>query len=293
MCIRDSDVLVQAHNKRRVNSSQTGIGVAGSAEGAGAVIGSVAVHDVEGEVKAWVDDVDGSLHSLTIDADRETEIDTYNNGFALSGAIASGSVGAGVAVLHDKSATLAALNNANFTRTGDKSTSKVEVKANNKNDVHTEVSTNTLAASLGAAVGVAVEVVNIDAQVGTIVSNSTLGSNNTGFASFAAKANNNLINTFQNVTDAASTVGALAVGVGVLNINSQTTTTVDNSDAYADNVQVLAEEIRNVNTVLAGATIGAGAIGVNLMYTNIGGQLQDAYTYNLSLIHISEPTRPY
>ena len=55
---------------------------------------------------------------------------------------------------------------------------------------------------------------------------------------------------------------------------------MDNSDAYADNVQVQAEETRNVNTVLAGATIGAGAIGVNLMYTNIGGQLQDAYTYN-------------
>ncbi|MGM9519096.1 MAG: beta strand repeat-containing protein, partial [Phascolarctobacterium sp.] len=275
------DVDVHAHNKRRVNSSQTGIGIAASAEGAGSVVGSVSVHDLEGTTKALVHNVNGSVHSLDVNAERDNEIDTYNNGFALSGAVASGSVGVGVTVLDDKSATLATLSSSSLTASGSKdNTNKVHVTADNDTNVHTEVSTNTLAASLGAAVGVAVEVVNLDAQVGTLVSTSTLGSNSAAFAEFDAQANNNLTNTFQNVTDATSTIGALTVGVGVLNINSQTTTNVDNTKAYADDVQILAEEIRNVNTVLAGATIGAVAVGVNLMYTNIGGQLANVYSYD-------------
>ncbi|MGM9568943.1 MAG: hypothetical protein ACI3XC_02565, partial [Phascolarctobacterium sp.] len=157
-----NDVDVHAHNKRRVNSSQTGIGIAASAEGAGSVVGSVSVHDLEGTTKALVHNVNGSVHSLAVNAERDNDIDTYNNGFALSVAIASGSVGAGVTVLDDKSATLATLSSSELTASGNKdNANKVQVTADNNTDVHTEVSTNSLAASLGAALGVTVEVVNL------------------------------------------------------------------------------------------------------------------------------------
>ena len=279
--VNADDLLVQAKNKRRINGSQTGIGITASAMGAGALIASVAVHDLEGSAAAIVDKVNGSLHSLTVDSQREQNIDTYNNGFALSGAVGSGSVGVGVTVLQDSSSTLANLSNANLTNGGSKdSTNKVQVSAANKTDAHTEVSSNNVAASLGASIGVAVEVVNLEAQSSASVGNANVGTENNGFAAFNVTANNELTSSFQNVTDAVSTLGGIGVGVGVLNVNGITTASVDNARAYADNIQVSAAEARNVNTVLAGVNVGALAVGVNLMYTNIGGQLADAYTYD-------------
>ncbi|MGM9583772.1 MAG: beta strand repeat-containing protein, partial [Phascolarctobacterium sp.] len=275
------DVDVYAHNTRRVNSSQTGIGIAASAEGAGTIVGSVSVHDLEGTTKALVHNVSGSVHSLDVNAERDNDIDTYNNGFALSGAMISGSVGAGVTVLDDKSATLATLSSSSFTANGSKdNTNKVQVTADNDTNVHTEVSTNTLAASLGAALGITVEVVNIDAQTSTSVVESTLGTVSRGFAGFDATATNEVTSSFENVQDAISTVAGIGVGVGVLNINTQTTTALDNAKAYADNINVTANETRNVNTVLAGVNTGVGTVGVNLMYTNIGGQLANVYAYD-------------
>lgn len=279
--LQADDVDVYAHNMRRVNSSQTGIGVAASAEGAGTVVGSVSVHDLEGTTKALVHNVNGSVHSLDVKAERDNDIDTYNNGFALSGAIGSASVGAGVTVLNDKSATLATLSSSKLTASGSKdATNKVQVTADNNTDVHTEVSTNALAVSLGAALGVTVEVVNLDAQTSTNVIGSELGTASRGFAGFDATATNVVASSFENAETAISTAVGIGVGVGVLNINTQTTTVVDNAKAYADNINIAADETRNVQTALAGVNAGAGNVGVNLMYTNIGGQLQDVYSYD-------------
>ena len=69
--------------------------------------------------------------------------------------------------------------------------------------------------------------------------------------------------------------------MGVANINTQTTATVDGSKLYADNIKVTADERRTADAQLVGAAIGGLAVGVNLMYTNLGGELQDAYTYDV------------
>ncbi|MGM9568942.1 MAG: hypothetical protein ACI3XC_02560, partial [Phascolarctobacterium sp.] len=137
-----------------------------------------------------------------------------------------------------------------------------------------------LAASLGAALGVTVEVVNLDAQTSTSVVDATLGSASKGFAGFDATAKNVVTSSFENAQTGLSTVGGIGVGVGVLNINTQTTTAVDAAKAYADNINITADETRNVQTVLAGVEAGLGAVGVNLMYTSIGGQLANVYSYD-------------
>ena len=275
-------VQVKAAAKRDLQSVATGVAAAAGEYGAAAVNASVLVNDFDGTSKAWVENSKGSLHNLQVNADNNIKSKSYNNGFSLSGAIISASVGAGVTVVDDKSQTLAGLVGSDFTRTGKHDgTDKVEVSAKSTLDVETEISSNNVALSLGAALGTGVEVVNMEAQTAALLQGSTLGSADQRFDAARVAADTKLTNKFTNVVDSVSSLAGVAVGIGVANINTQTTSTVDNSQAYAENIKVTADEERNAEALLVGAAAGGIAVGVNLMYTNLGGQLQDAYTYEV------------
>lgn len=276
---RAGAALVQANSKTKVQHVTTGVSAAGGAEGAGALTASVQVNVLEDKTEAYVQQVQGSVKSLTVNADRNMDIAAYNNGFALSGSMISGSVGAGVTTVDDKASILAGLADSNLQR-ADKS-ADVKVTAKNKSSIETEISSNNVALSLGAAIGTSVEVVNLEAQTAALVANTQLGDSNNGFRNIDVTADNEVSNKFTNVVDSTASLAGVAVGVGVANINTQTTATVDGSRLYADDIKVTADERRTADAQLVGAAIGGLAVGVNLMYTNLGGELQDAYTYEV------------
>lgn len=271
--------LVQANSKTKVQHVTTGVSAAGGAEGAGALTASVQVNVLEDKTEASVQQVQGSVKSLTVNADRNTAIAAYNNGFALTGSMISGSVGAGVTTVDDKASILAGLAYSNLQR-ADKN-ADVKVTAKNKSSIETEISSNNVALSLGAAIGTSVEVVNLEAQTAALVANTQLGDSKNAFRNIDVTADNEVSNKFTNVVDSTASLAGVAVGVGVANINTQTTATVDGSRLYVDNIKVTADERRTADAQLVGAAIGGLAVGVNLMYTNLGGELQDAYTYEV------------
>ena len=271
--------LVQANSKTKVQHVTTGVSAAGGAEGAGALTASVQVNVLEDKTEASVQQVQGSVKSLTVNADRNTAIAAYNNGFALTGSMISGSVGAGVTTVDDKARILAGLADSQLQR-ADKS-ADVKVTAKNKSSIETEISSNNVALSIGAAIGTSVEVVNLEAQTAALVTNTQLGDSKNGFRNIDVTADDEVSNKFTNVVDSTASLAGVAVGVGVANINTQTTATVDGSRLYADNIKVTADERRTADAQLVGAAIGGLAVGVNLMYTNLGGELQDAYTYEV------------
>lgn len=276
---RAGAALVQANSKTKVEHVTTGVSAAGGAEGAGALTASVQVNVLEDKTEAYVQQVQGSVKSLTVNADRNMDIAAYNNGFALSGSMISGSVGAGVTTVDDKASILAGLADSQLQR-ADKN-ADVKVTAKNKSSIETEISSNNVALSIGAAIGTSVEVVNLEAQTAALVANTQLGDSKNAFRNIDVTADNEVSNKFTNVVDSTASLAGVAVGVGVANINTQTTATVDGSKLYADNIKVTADERRTADAQLVGAAIGGLAVGVNLMYTNLGGELQDAYTYEV------------
>lgn len=271
--------VVQANSKTKVQHVTTGVSAAAGAEGAGALTASVQVNVLEDKTEAYVQQVQGSVKSLTVNADRNTAIAAYNNGFALTASMISGSVGAGVTTVDDKAGIFAGLADSKLQR-ADKS-ADVKVTAKNKTSIETEVSSNNMALSIGAAIGTGVEVVNLEAQTAALVANTQLGDSKNAFRNIDVTADNEVSNKFTNVVDSTASLAGVAVGVGVANINTQTTATVDGSKLYADNIKVTADERRTADAQLVGAAIGGLAVGVNLMYTNLGGELQDAYTYEV------------
>ena len=276
------DAKVYALGERKLHEDVVGVGVAASAAGAATLAATVSVAELSDTTLAAVKNMTGTNHSLDIDAERVANTHSYNNVIALSGSVGSGNVGCGVTVFDDKSNTQAQLVHADFLSDGYKDINgKVNVLANNKTRVETELAVPQIAISLGAIAGVAVECVNMEALVGVTVDDVSLG-NTSGkdYTGFNAVANNNLYNKFTNATASFSTFAGAMVGVGTVNINSKTFTDVNNITAYADDITVLANEQRTANAVLVAADVAAGlTVGVNVMYTNIGDDLDESYDY--------------
>lgn len=272
------NAAVKATSKTKLENITTGVTAAGGGYGSLGVTASVQVDDFDGLTEATVNNVKGSVSSLEVKADRTTDIKVYNNGFALTAAPGSASIGAGVTVVDDKSQTLAGLIGSNLQRFD---SGGVAVNASNTTNVDTEISNNNVALSIGAALGTGVQVVNLEAQAAAVVAQSTLGESGRRFWNLDVNAKNSVTNNFTNVVDSESTVFGVAVGIGVLNMNTQTTATVDDATVYANNINVIADEERNAKALLVGVEAGAIGVGVNLMNTNIGGQLEDAYTYQV------------
>ena len=270
---------VYALGETKVHVSETGVAVAAGSEGAGSGNASVSLDKFTGNTLALASNVEGQVHKLSIDAERAANVRTYNNAITLSGAYVSGSIGVAVTDVEDISHTNADLSNSIITSDGEASNA-VEVLANNNTHLETELSSDSLAISLGFAVGVGVENVNMDAQVGATVNNSNIGNESREFSRLDVKANNKLYNKFQNVDVAAASILGVGVGKGVLNMNGQTTATVSGSSAFAKDINIWAHETRKTEEKMVGVGVGIIAVGVNLLYTNVGGNLQNSYNYD-------------
>ncbi|MGN1088068.1 MAG: hypothetical protein ACI4QQ_02975, partial [Phascolarctobacterium sp.] len=273
--LNGNSVTVDALGYTKIHLSETGLAAGASAIAGAAVTGAVSVNRFAGNTTALVSNVKGTVHELAVDANRLTDIKTYNNAISLSGGIVGASVSVGVTDVEDTSHTNAELSYAELSADG-ASNSKVEVKAENNTQLATELSADSLEISIGESWGVAVSNVNMEAQVGAKLDNASLGSAQQEFGSIAVEANNNTYSKFQNVAVAAGSVAGVGVGHGALNINTGTTAAVLDSSAFAKDINVNALEKRTVDTLMVGVGGAALYVGVNTMHTNIGTKLQDS-----------------
>ena len=275
------DVSVNALGETKIHVSESGVAAGGSATGAAAAVGSVSSDRFISKTSALVSGVQGTIHSLDVEANRLANVATYNNAISLSGAIGSASVSVGVTDVDDASHTNAEVSSVQLTSDGSKD-NHVKVNAHNDTKVATELSGDALAVSFGGAAGISVANVNMESQVGAKVDQSVLGQADNQFGDIQVTAQNDISHAYKNVAADISSLLGVAVGKGAINVNTGTSVTVSNSQMYGGNITVGADEKRNINANMVGVGVGAANVGVNVMYTNVGTSLKDSYDYDRS-----------
>lgn len=277
---------LNAHNAK-VNSlaetqvyiSQSGVGVGAGAEGAAGVTATGSHNEFTNHTNAIVGNVDGTVHELVVDAERVAKARAFNNSIALSGAYISLSGAVAVTNVYDAAVTSANLSNSILNADGN-SNSKVEVLANNSSDIETELAGISTAISIGGSVSVSVMNTNSEAQAKVNVEDAVIGTEEKRFGSFNAKSNNKQYNKFQNIQFSGGSIASIGVGKGAVTINSKSATEVENVAAYANNINISANETRTTKEKLQAGNVGIAVVGVNLLYTTIGDSLKDSYTYD-------------
>lgn len=267
--INGNAVNVEAEAKQGVSSMAIGVGGAGI--GAGVANGTT-VTLVDGKTIAKINGSNITAGSLNVTAKHLDRINT--NGISIGvGGLGAG-IGIGVAVLNENSTTEATVKNTDVTYTN--ADGETVINADN-----TTVMNYQLYNVGGAIAGVAgsVGVANVNSKVNANVVNADFGAdtdgNKTGSIDIGAANNIDFKQT-------AGTAGAGAVGVGVgvsvNTIDSQVQTNVKNSNLYAKgNIDVTAEETRNVDQLAVNAGAGGIAAGANVMVTNVGKEVSNAY----------------
>lgn len=268
--INGNAVNVEAEAKQGVSSMAIGVGGAGI--GAGVANGTT-VTLVDGKTIAKINGSNITAGSLNVTAKHLDRINT--NGISIGvGGLGAG-IGIGVAVLNENSTTEATVENTDVTYTN--ADGETVIDADNTTVMNYQLY-NVGGAIAGVAGSVGVANVNSKVNANVIGSNfGAAGSETNKAGSIAVGAANDI-----DFDQTAGTAGAGAVGVGVgvsvNTIDSQVQTNVKNSNLYAKgNIDVTAEETRNVDQLAVNAGAGGIAAGANVMVTNVGKEVSNAY----------------
>ena len=262
---------VNAEAKQGLGSLAVGAGV--GAIGAGVSNGTNAVW-LNGTTRAAVDGTNLNLENLAVKADHLGRINTAATAVAGSGEGAA--LGFGVTVVKENSNTNASMKDSAVTYTS--GSGKTEVKAENATEV-TAQQHDAAIVGIGGSVATTIGINNINSRVGTELNNVQLGSadNRTGSIDIGGK------NTIKFDRTASTTGGGLAtaaIGVNVNTIDSQVDTNVEKSNLYANGeVNITAEEERDVDQLSINIGAGGFAGGANVMITNIGKAVDSVYGY--------------
>ena len=268
--INGNAVNVEAEAKQGVSSMAIGVGGAGI--GAGVANGTT-VTLVDGKTIAKINGSNITAGSLNVTAKHLDRINT--NGISIGvGGLGAG-IGIGVAVLNENSTTEATVKNTDVTYTN--ADGETVIDADNTTVMNYQLY-NVGGAIAGVAGSVGVANVNSKVNANVIGSNfGAAGSETNKAGSIAVGAANDI-----DFDQTAGTAGAGAVGVGVgvsvNTIDSQVQAKVEDSHLYANgNIEVTAEETRNVDQLAVNAGVGGAAAGFNVMVTNVGKEVSNAY----------------
>lgn len=267
--VRGQNVNVEAEAKQGISSMATGI--AGAGIGAGVANGTT-VTLVDGKTVAQISGSNITASGLNVTANHLDRINT--NGISVGIAGLGAGIGIGVAVLNENSETTATVENTDVTYTN--SDAATVIKADNTTEMNYQLyNIGGAVAGVAGSVGVA----NVNSKVNAKVSGSNLGADNENnkAGSIDVGAVNNI-----DFDQTAGTAGAGAVGVGVgvsvNTIDSQVQANVSESNLYAKNdIDITAEETRNVDQLAVNAGAGGAAVGANVMVTNVGKKVSNAY----------------
>lgn len=270
--VNGRNVAVTADQKSTVVTNADGVAGAGGVYGAGAVAATAAATKLDGSVSATMKNITSTNKGLEISAKHDHKTTLVSASAAVSAAMVSGAVGAGVGVVNDDFTTDAELAGSTVAAKKDSSLSdsgSVKVAADSSTGVTTVVA--GVAGSVGAAAST-ISVNNVNSQTSAVVDNSTVGAEQ----DFTVDAHNKVTTRFN-----AATIGAggaaIAAGVGVNTIGTSTLAKVNQSTITARKAAVASREELDVDQNLVGATVGGLGINANVMVTSIGTKLADTY----------------
>ena len=270
--VNGRNVAVTADQKSTVVTNADGVAGAGGVYGAGAVAATAAATKLDGSVTASMKNITSTNKGLEISAKHDHKTTLVSASAAVSAAMVSGAVGAGVGVVNDDFTTDAELAGSTVAAKKDSSLSdsgSVKVAADSSTGVTTVVA--GVAGSVGAAAST-ISVNNVNSQTSAVVDNSTVGAEQ----DFTVDAHNKVTTKFN-----AATIGAggaaIAAGVGVNTIGTSTLAKVNQSTITARKAAVASREELDVDQNLVGATVGGLGVNANVMVTSIGTKLADTY----------------
>lgn len=270
--VNGRNVAVTADQQSTVVTNADGVAGAGGVYGAGAVAATAAATKLDGSVTATMKNINSTNKGLEISAKHDHKTTLVSASAAVSAAMVSGAVGAGVGVVNDDFTTDAELVGSTVTAKKDSSLSdsgSVKVAADSSTGVTTVVA--GMAGSMGAAAST-ISVNNVNSQTSAVVNNSTVKANQ----DFSVDAHNKVTTKFN-----AATIGAggaaIATGVGVNTIGISTLAKVNKSTITAQKAAITSGEYLDVDQNLVGATVGGIGLNANVMVTSIGTKLADTY----------------
>ena len=270
--VNGRNVAVTADQQSTVVTNADGVAGAGGIYGAGAVAATAAATKLDGSVTATMKNITSNNKGLDISAKHDHETTLVSASAAMSAAMVSGAVGAGVGVVNDDFATNAELINSDVTASkedGQTGSGSVKVAADSSTSVTTVVA--GVAGSMGAAAST-ISVNNLNSQTSAVVDNSKV----TADQDFTVDAHNKVTTKF-NAASLGAGGAAIATGVGVNTIGTSTLAKVNQSTVTARKAAVASREELDVDQNLVGATVGGLGINANVMVTSIGTKLADTY----------------
>ena len=270
--VNGRNVAVTADQQSTVVTNADGVAGAGGVYGAGAAAATAAATRLDGSVTATMKNITSTNKGLEISAKHDHKTTLVSASAAVSAAMVSGAVGAGVGVVNDDFTTDAELAGSTVTAKKDSSLSdsgSVKVAADSSTSVTTVVA--GVAGSVGAAAST-ISVNNVNSQTSAVVDNSTVAAEK----DFTVDAHNKVTTKF-NAASLGAGGAAIATGVGVNTIGTSTLAKVNQSTVTARKAAVASREELDVDQNLVGATVGGLGINANVMVTSIGTKLADTY----------------
>ncbi len=270
--VNGRNLAVTADQKSTVVTNADGVAGAGGIYGSGAVAATAAATKLDGSVTATMKNIISNNKGLEISAKHDHETTLVSASTAMSAAMVSGAVGAGVGVVNDDFATKAELVGSEVTAKKDSSRSdsgSVNVAADSSTGVTTVVAG---VAGSGGAAALTISVNNLNSQTSAVVDDSTVAADQ----DFTVDAHNKVNTTFNAAIHGAGGA-AVATGVGVNTIGTSTLAEVNKSTIKAQKAAITSREEMDVDQNLVGATAGGLGINANVMVTSIGTELADTY----------------
>ena len=270
--VNGRNVAVTADQQSTVVTNADGVAGAGGGYGAGAVAATAAATKLNGSVTATMKNINSTNKGLEISAKHDHKTTLVSASAAVSAAMVSGAVGAGVGVVNDDFTTDAELVSSTITVKKDSSLSdsgSVKVAADSSTGVTTVVA--GVAGSMGAAAST-ISVNNVNSQTSAVVDNSKV----TAEQDFTVDAHNKVTTKF-NAAALGAGGAAIATGVGVNTIGTSTLAKVNQSTITAQKAAITSREELDVDQNLVGATVGGLGLNANVMVTSIGTKLADTY----------------
>ena len=286
--INANDLEVDAKSMQGVSSFVVGAGVSGVG---GGVAGVVTVTELDNTTRAALQNSQVNANTVTVNANHKGIVNAGNIGVGVAGVGAG--VGLSVGVLKDNSETYAEVTGDNKTEDTITASGDVKIEATNTAVVKPSISATGVAGA-GAGVAGATSVNNLNSKVVTNINNVGI----TSGGDIKGTAQNNFTVNASMGSQAAG-MGGFGVGVTVNTIDSTVQTNVTDSKLNAANdVELTAEEIRNITQLATNVAAGGTAVGANIAITNIGQAVtnvvdEDGETISNAADKIDEANKVY
>ena len=263
---------VKAGQASDVVTNADGLAVSGGTYGAGSAAATAAATKLSGSTQALVKNITSQNAGLSVGANHNHKTTLVSASAAVSAAIASGAIGAGIGVVNDDFNTTAELSGSTITTSrqdGLTDSGRVSVTADSASEVDTHV-LGVAGSVVGAGVTVAVN--NLNSTSSALVGSSDVKADD----ALTVDAHNKVKTEFNSI-QAAAGGAAIATGIGINTIDTGTAAQVTGSKIVAKTAAVNAREELDVHQTMAGATVGGMGFDANVMVTTIGTAIADSY----------------